>query len=90
MTMNPAKPFGISEQRVGDELYVYAADGETLTVLNGVAMLIWSMCDGGHAVDDMVHVLRDIFPDMDADLLRRDVQECLDALESDTGILPVS
>ncbi len=77
--MQPTKPSGISEQRVGDELYIYAADGETLTVLNGVAMLIWSMCDGAHQTGDMVAVLSDIFPDMDADPLRRDVQECLDA-----------
>ncbi len=78
MTKNPTKQSGVGEQRVGDELYVYAADGETLAVLNGVAMLIWSMCDGAHHAADMVAVLGDIFPDMDRDALRRDIGECLD------------
>ncbi len=86
MIMNPTKPSGISEQRVGDELYIYAADGETLTVLNGVAMLIWSMCDGAHQTDDMVHLLRDIFPDMDQDTLRQDMENCLNAFR-DKGLL---
>ncbi len=75
---NPIKRSEVSEQRVGDELYLYASDGETLTVLNGVAMLIWSMCDGAHTPNDMVQVLRDIFPDVDAGTLHRDIQECLD------------
>ena len=83
---NPLKRSEVSEQRVGDELYLYASDGETLTVLNGVAMLIWSMCDGTHTPGHMAHVLQDIFPDVDADALHRDIQECLDGFR-EKGLL---
>lgn len=77
MKKHPLKRSDIRDQRIGDELYLTAADGETLTVLNAAAQLIWSLCDGTHSEDDIVKALHRNYPDMDQDTLREDLTTCL-------------
>lgn len=77
MNANPRKINKLREQRIGDELYVYGSGGETLIVLNTVAMLIWSLCDGEHDIPAMTDILADVFPDEDASSLRQDIEHTL-------------
>lgn len=76
----PRKIDRIDEQRIGDELYLYGTDGEKLTVLNSTAMLIWSLCDGTHSVEDMVDVINDILPEVPGSELADDIQQTLAGL----------
>ncbi len=73
----PTRQVGLSEQRIGDELYVYGANGETLFVLNATAMLIWSLCDGTHSETDMLARLCDLYPDIKPGVLRNDLEDSL-------------
>jgi len=77
MKKHPLKRSDIPEQRIGDELYLTAADGETLTVLNSAALLIWSLCDGTHSEGDIVNALHRNYPDVDQNTLREDLASCL-------------
>ena len=70
----------IDEQRIGDELFIYGSNGEKLTVLNSTAMLIWSLCDGTHTVDDMVTVIHDIIPETDEIGLKEDIIQTVSGL----------
>lgn len=77
MNVTPRKQPDIREQRIGDEVYLSTADGKTMTVLNTVAMLIWSLCDGMHTAPDMLNILCELYPHIDPDTLDRDIQDCL-------------
>ncbi len=77
MNSHPRKREGLTEQRIGDELYLFAANGEKLTVLNATAMLIWSLCDGDHGLTEMTAVLQDIFRDVSPRELREDIEQSL-------------
>lgn len=79
---HPRKKSGIDEQRIGDELYLYGPGGETLSVLNTTAMMVWSLCDGAHTVSDMAEVLEDIVDAPARSELERDIRECLDELRT--------
>ena len=61
MNSHPRKREGLTEQRIGDELYLFAPNGEKLIVLNATSMLIWSLCDGDHGLTEMTTALHDIF-----------------------------
>lgn len=77
MNDTPIKQDAVSEQRIGDELYIYGAGGETLTVLNTVAMCIWSLCDGTHTEAEMLELLHELYPDIETGSLREDIAHCL-------------
>ena len=77
MNEYPTQQAGLSEQRIGDELYVYGENGETLIVLNATATLIWSLCDGTHPETAMLDLLRDLYPDIKPSVLRSDLEDCL-------------
>ncbi len=71
---------GIREKRLGKDLYLHGEAGETLTVLNASGMLIWSLCDGRHRLEDMVSILQECMPDTPRSELCRDITECLESL----------
>ena len=68
---------GLREHLAGDELFVYDAGGEQLTVLNKTALVIWSLCDGRHAQDEIERLLAEIYPEIERDALASDVQATL-------------
>lgn len=84
----PIRTEGIRAQRIGDELFLHGADGETLTVLNATAMMIWSLCDGDHDVAAMTEVLADIHPETDRGNLAADIETCLGQFKRDGLIQP--
>ncbi len=90
MNQLPARRTGLNEQRIGDEVYIFAAGGERLAVLNAVAMLVWSLCDGMHDRADMVSVLRDIFPETPVPVLETDLHACLDTFQQEGLLQPPS
>jgi hypothetical protein len=73
----PLKQPGLKEQRIGDELYVFSSSGDRLTVLNRQAMMIWSLCDGEHDAAGMATILIEIYPDVERNILQRDIDTCL-------------
>lgn len=73
---------GIREQRIGNELYLFGADGEDLSVLNATAMLIWSLCDGQHGRDDMLKIMSEIYPAADTGQLADDIEQCLSGFQA--------
>jgi hypothetical protein len=72
---------------VGDEWVLYDPETRQLHVLNLTAALVWTHCDGDHAVDDMVQAVAGAFPDAPgADGVRDDVRDTLGTF-ADEGLL---
>jgi hypothetical protein len=86
MQRYPCKRSGLREQRIGDELYLHAEDGTELRVLNLMAMMIWSLCDGHHTPEDMLAVLADLVPEVAPPTLAADVNTTLVSFQAD-GLL---
>ena len=82
----PQKRPGLTENLTGQELFIYDAGGQELTVLNRTALLIWSLCDGSHPVAEMIPVLAAIHPDAPPDRLREDLLACLTSF-AESGLL---
>ncbi len=80
MSTYPIKRADISEQCIGDELYLYGPDGNQLLVLNETGMLIWSLCDGEHALQEIQEIIEEISWDRPADAIRRDIADFLNDL----------
>ena len=66
-------------------VYVLGHEGAMLRVLNATGALIWTLCDGTHAVEDICARLTEEF-DVSPPDARRDVQEFLDEL-CQTGLI---
>ena len=73
----PVQRSGLKENLTGQELFIYDAQDQELTVLNRSAIMIWSMCDRTHNLAQMLDVLSTIYPDADANVLRDDTLLCL-------------
>jgi hypothetical protein len=84
----PRKRSGLTENLTGRELFVYDADGLELTVLNRSALMIWSLCDGTHTLDDMLPVLAGIYPDAPPHRLRDDTITCLQSFAGNQLLEP--
>ena len=76
----PVQRSGLKDNLTGQELFLYDAHDQELTVLNRSAIMIWSMCDGTHNLAQMLDVLSTIYPDADANVLRDDTLLCLKSL----------
>jgi hypothetical protein len=65
------------------EWVVYDPVTRNLHVLNVTAAMVWSLCDGEHAVDHMVQEVRDAIEGAPPeDTVRRDVLGALETLAS--------
>lgn len=74
----PQRVEELLEKDLGDEVVLYAPSGRVIHVLNRTAYSIWSLCDGGHSVEDIEKLLRNSYalPDADVDL-RTDIRMTL-------------
>ena len=78
--ITPVQRPGLKENLTGQELFIYDAHDQELTVLNRSAIMIWSLCDGTHNLTQMLDVLSTIYPTIDANVLRNDTLLCLTSL----------
>jgi hypothetical protein len=76
----PARAGKVAWREVDDEIYVFAADGETVHTLSAVAADIWRACDGSSRVEEIVERILQAY-DVDRATATADLIECLDSLE---------
>lgn len=68
----------LTEKRLGNELFLHNDSGDQLLVLNTTSMLIWSLCDGTHTLEQMLDVFIDLLPDVPSRELEKDIHEQLE------------
>lgn len=73
----PRKRADIAENLSGAECFLYDNAGRTLSVLNASALVIWSLCDGTHTPDAMLHLLARIYPETSREQLKADLHTAL-------------
>jgi hypothetical protein len=66
---------------LGSELMICDDARDLIHVLNMTARRIWDLCDGTHGEEDIVDAVRQLFPDIEEEQIRRDVETALKALE---------
>lgn len=66
---------------LGSELMICDDARDLIHVLNMTARRIWDLCDGTHGEDDIVDAVRQLFPDIEEEQIRRDVETALKTLE---------
>ncbi|MDH3284666.1 MAG: PqqD family protein [Acidobacteriota bacterium] len=57
----PVRKPGIASRRLGEECLLYDDERGSIHVLNSVAELVWSLCDGEHDVGEMEAKIREAF-----------------------------
>jgi hypothetical protein len=75
--MRPLRVSTVIARNIGSETLLYNADEEVIHVLNPVAKLIWDLCDGEHAPEDMEQIIRQNFSVSGAHNVGSDVQRTL-------------
>ena len=81
----PARVDKAAWREVGEEIWVFAADGETVHTLNSVAADVWRACDGQNTVGDIAELIL-LGYEVDRQTAITDLVECLGALE-DQGLI---
>lgn len=69
---------GIIVQEMGHETLLCSAMGKAIHILNPTAKLIWELCDGGHAREEMEQVIRARFSIPDGRDVAEDVRQTLE------------
>ena len=59
------------------ELLLYDPSGNQIIQLNATAALIWQLCDGQRKVEEMIALLRTVYPES-AEAIALDIPEMLD------------
>jgi hypothetical protein len=65
-------------EALGDEAVLYDSDGKRIHVLNATAKLIWELCDGAHALEDIELQLRSSFSGLEGRDVLGDIRAVLD------------
>ena len=76
----PARADQIAWREVGDEVYVFATEGDAVHTLSAVAADIWRACDGRNRVCDIADLIVQAY-DVDRQTAVADLVDCLAALE---------
>jgi hypothetical protein len=76
----PTRAGQVAWREVDCEVYVFAADGETVHTLSAVAADIWRACDGRNRVKDIADLILASY-EVDRATATSDLMECLEALE---------
>ncbi len=71
--MKPKHRIKFNIQDLGDEVLIYDDERECVHVMNHTAHTIWNMCNGEHTPEDITAKLQELFPDIDGQQLREDV-----------------
>ncbi len=63
-------------EKMDDELLLFNPQTNNILYLNETAALIWQLCDGQSAVDKIVSLLTESFPEAGTDI-KQDVEETI-------------
>lgn len=77
MTVGPPRD-ELHESEVGGDVTIYDANTEEVVVLNSTASDVWRLCDGEHAVDEIVELLASAY-EVDPSDIRHDVEAIIDS-----------
>lgn len=72
----------VVEREIDGSLVLYDHRHQRVHVLNPTASLIWQMCDGRHATEEITARLATMFPS-EADAIVEDVASLLDMFQSE-------
>lgn len=75
----------ILETEVDGEISLYEPSKESVTILNGTASDVWTLCDGEHSVEEIVSLLASSYG-VDAHQIRDEVTRAIDEF-IETGLL---
>jgi pyrroloquinoline quinone biosynthesis protein D len=85
----PKQAFGFFVEEMEGENLLYRLGTHKAIHLNETATLIWKLCDGSRTVQDIVDLLKQEFPDAEADIAV-DVREAVELLAGEGALLEVS
>ena len=63
-------------ESIDDELLLFHPSQTTIIYCNSTASLVWQLCDGERTVADIIHLLKEAYPEA-KDLLIGDIQTSL-------------
>jgi hypothetical protein len=78
MTLYPRSKMGLQTADVGTELVVF--DGELYHQLNSTARLIFELCDGSRAFEDLHAEFQRYYPSVDPERIKADVDATVERL----------
>lgn len=61
---------------------LFNPDTNQIRVLNATGLLVWQMCDGGHALSDFVDALRDSFDGVPEEQVGSDVERFVQDMQA--------
>ena len=67
-------------EELEDELVVMDRDSQAVVTLNPAGRLVWEAIKNRVTLDELEAAFREVFPDVGADTIRRDIQSVLDSL----------
>ncbi len=73
----PQARIDIRSVDLGSEILIYDERHDLVHLLNSTAREIWQLCDGSHDVVDIVNAVARLFPHMDRQRIRGDVEQAL-------------
>jgi hypothetical protein len=82
----PVPRAGVRFEELDGEAVVYDRSGKRASYLNDTATVIWKLCNGTHAVPDIVAVLAKEYPE-DAASVASDVRETIERLVQDRLVI---
>ncbi len=65
---------------LGSEILIYDERHDLVHILNSTARQIWQLCDGSHDVVDIVDSVARLFPQVDPQRIRGDVERAIEDL----------
>ncbi len=71
-----------------DELVLMELESQAVVTLNRTGRMVWEALESATTLDQMGELLRGLFPDVDADTLRGDIQAVLDTLVAARLVAP--
>ena len=82
MTVRYHRTVSFECEELDDELVIMELESQAVVTLNSTGQAVWDGLDGGATLDDLDAIFREAFPDVDAGMLRNDIQGVLDTLEA--------
>ncbi|MFC1572218.1 HPr-rel-A system PqqD family peptide chaperone [Candidatus Eisenbacteria bacterium] len=73
----PLRKNSLLIRRMGEETVLYDRNTGAIHTLNPTALLIWDLCDGKHALEDMEQAIRKQFSVGETETVLADIRDVL-------------
>ena len=80
MTTTYRRTSSFESEELEDELVIMERDSRAMVTLNPAGRLVWEAIENRVTLDELEAVFRDVFPNLDEETMRHDIQDALDAL----------